>query len=58
MHNEYKVGILNVVTFIISFSGLESTLKIILLIVSIIYTAYKTIEIIERRRKEKKKKDE
>lgn len=58
MHNEYKVGILNVLTFIISFSGLESTLKIILLIVSIIYTVYKTIEIIEKRKKAKKEEDE
>ena len=50
--NDLKLYALNSVTMALSFSNIESTLKIILLLASIVYTLMKTIELI------KKKKDE
>ncbi len=41
----YKVAFINAFAMLISFTAIESVLKIILLLASIIYTIYKIIEI-------------
>ena len=41
----YKVACINALAMVISFTEIESILKIILLLVSIVYTIYKIIEI-------------
>jgi len=48
-HNDLKLYFLNTVTMMLSFSNIESTLKIVLLIASIFYTVLKTIETIKKR---------
>ncbi len=48
-HNDLKLYFLNTVTMMLSFSNIESTLKIVLLIASIFYTILKTIETIKKR---------
>ena len=45
--NDLKIYGLNSVTMAISFSNVESTLKILLLCASIVYTILKTIELIK-----------
>ncbi len=47
--NDLKLYALNSVTMAISFSNVESTLKILLLCVSIVYTILKTIELIKNK---------
>lgn len=49
--DDLKIYGLNSITMAISFSNVESTLKILLLCVSIVYTVMKTIELIKNRRK-------
>jgi len=43
-NNDLKLAFINALTFGISFSAVENSLKIILLIASIIYTIQKIIE--------------
>lgn len=47
--NDLKIYGLNSLTFAISFSNVEATLKIILLCASIVYTIMKTIELIKNK---------
>lgn len=49
--DDLKIYGLNSITMAISFSNVESTLKILLLCVSIVYTVMKTIELIKNRSK-------
>ena len=52
MNNEdIKLAAVNGGTMMLSFSNIENTLKIILLVASIIYTVYKIYELHERRQK-------
>lgn len=50
---EYRIGILNASALVVSTTSTQKWLQIILLFVSIIYTTFKTVEIIEKRRKAK-----
>jgi len=47
--NDLKLYAINSLTMAISFSNVEATLKIILLLASIIYTIMKTIELIKKK---------
>jgi len=49
----YKVGAINAVAMLASFTGIEDFLKITLLLVSIIYTILKIIEIIKKNKDKK-----
>lgn len=49
--DDLKIGILNSVTLMLSFTTIEATLRIALLAVSIIYTGIKLYKIIKERRK-------
>ena len=51
--NDVKILTLNAASLAISFSNLESALKIILLIVSIGYTGYKWYQTIQKNEKNK-----
>jgi len=53
-HNDLKLYILNSITMALSFSNLESALKIILLIVSIFYTMLKMVETLRKRNNDDK----
>ena len=53
-HNDLKLYFLNTVTMMLSFSNIESTLKIVLLIASIFYTVLKTVETFKKRNNENK----
>ena len=48
--NDLRLYALNSLTMAISFSNVESTLKILLLCVSIVYTIMKTIELIKNKK--------
>ncbi len=48
-HNDLKLYFLNSITMALSFSNIESALKIILLIASIFYTILKTIETLRKK---------
>ena len=48
--NDLKMYSLNTATMILSFTNIENTLKIILLLVSITYTIIKTIELIKNKK--------
>ena len=48
--NDLKIYGFNSLTFAISFSNVEATLKIILLCASIVYTILKTIELIKNKK--------
>lgn len=48
-HNDLKLYIFNSISMLLSFSNIESTLKIILLVASIFYTILKTIETIRKK---------
>lgn len=48
-NNDLKLYALNSVTMAISFSNVESTLKILLLCVSIVYTILKSVELIKNK---------
>jgi hypothetical protein len=47
--NDLKLYTLNSVAMAISFTNVENTLKIILLLASIVYTIMKTIELIKKK---------
>ena len=49
--DDVKVGILNVIAFSLSFSALESYLKVTLLLVSIGYTSYKWFKLYQEKQK-------
>jgi hypothetical protein len=53
-HNDLKLYILNSITMALSFSNLESALKIILLIVSIFYTMLKMVETLRKKENDNK----
>lgn len=42
---DLKIAMINSATFVLSFSNIESILKIVLLLASIVYTVYKIIEL-------------
>jgi len=48
--NDIKIGIINALTMAVTFTNVESILKIILLIVSIVYTILKTKDMIRSRK--------
>lgn len=52
-HNDLKIYIVNSITMMLSFSNIESALKIILLIASIFYTILKTVETLRKRNDDK-----
>lgn len=52
--NDLKLYALNSLTMAISFSNVEATLKILLLCVSIVYTIFKTIELLKNRKNDNK----
>jgi hypothetical protein len=43
-NNDLKIGIINTVSMALSFSNIENTLKIVLLVFSILYTGLKIFE--------------
>lgn len=43
-HEDLRLGVFNFITFVVSFSNMEMLLKILLLIVSIVWTALKAYE--------------
>ena len=47
--NDFKLYAFNSVAMALSFSNIESTLKIVLLLASIFYTLMKTIELIKKK---------
>jgi hypothetical protein len=49
-HEDLKLAVLNGGTMALSFANIEATLKIILLLVSIVYTGYKIYELYEARK--------
>lgn len=51
-HEDMKLAVVNGGSMLLSFSNIEAALKIILLLVSIVYTAYKIYEIHENRKKQ------
>lgn len=53
-HEDVKLAVLNGGTMALSFANIESTLKIILLVASIVYTAYKIYDIHETRKNSRK----
>ena len=52
--NDLRLYSLNTLTMAISFSNVESTLKILLLCVSIVYTVMKTIELLKNKKNDNK----
>lgn len=52
--NDLKLYTLNSVAMAISFTNVENTLKIILLLASIVYTIMKTIELIKNKQNDNK----
>lgn len=52
-HNDLKLYFFNAISMLLSFSNIESFLKIILLIASIFYTILKTIETLKKKNNEK-----
>lgn len=60
--NDLKLGLFNAITLTLSFSSIEMILKIILLLMSIVWTIMKIHEsvilVCERRKAKKKLKDE
>ena len=53
-HNDLKLYFFNSISMLLSFSNIESTLKIVLLIASIFYTVLKTVETFKKRNDENK----
>jgi len=49
-HEDIKLAAINGGTMLLSFSNIEQTLKIILLLFSIFYTGYKIYEIYDNRK--------
>lgn len=50
---DLKLYILNSITMTLSFSNMESALKIILLVISIFYTLLKIVETLKKKNNEK-----
>jgi hypothetical protein len=48
-HNDLKLYFFNAISMLLSFSNIESFLKIILLIASIFYTILKTVETLKKK---------
>lgn len=48
--NDIKIGIINALTMAVTFTNIESILKIVLLLVSIVYTILKTKDMIRSRK--------
>jgi hypothetical protein len=55
--SDLKLYTLNSVAMAISFTNVENTLKIILLLASIVYTIMKTIELINKKQDDNKGSD-
>lgn len=56
-HGDLKLGIFNAITFVLSFSNMEMLLKILLLIVSIVWTALKAYESLQNIKQKKNEAD-
>jgi hypothetical protein len=54
--DDFKLGLFNSITFMVSFSHVENSLKIILLLASIIYTFQKIYEGYKRKKDYEKNK--
>jgi hypothetical protein len=54
--DDFKLGLFNSITFMVSFSHVENSLKIILLLASIIYTFQKIYEGYKRKKGYEKNK--
>jgi hypothetical protein len=52
--NDFKIYALNSIAMVVSFSNVEAILKIFLLLVSIVYTIMKTIELINNKNNDNK----
>jgi len=52
-HEDVKLAAINGGTMLLSFTNIEQTLKIVLLVASIVYTAYKIYELHESRKVKK-----
>ena len=52
-HEDVKLAAINGGTMLLSFTNIEQTLKIVLLVASIIYTVYKIYELHESRKVKK-----
>ena len=50
-NNDLKIGIINTISMALSFSNIENTLKIVLLVFSILYTGLKIFETIRDKNK-------
>jgi len=50
-NNDVKIGIINTISMALSFSNIENTLKIVLLVFSILYTGLKILETIKNKGK-------
>ncbi len=53
-HNDLKLYMVNSIAMALSFSNIESALKIILLVASIFYTLLKTVETIRNKKNDNK----
>jgi len=53
-NTDLRLYIVNSVTMVLSFSNIESALKIVLLIASIFYTLLKTIETLRKKKNDNK----
>jgi len=49
--DDLKIGLLNTVTLMLSFTTIEATLRVALLAVSIIYTGFKLYKLIKEKEK-------
>jgi hypothetical protein len=52
-NNDLKIGIINTISMALSFSNIENTLKIVLLVFSILYTGLKIFETIRNKNNSK-----
>jgi hypothetical protein len=50
-NNDLKIGIINTISMALSFSNIENTLKIVLLVFSILYTGLKIFETMKNKDK-------
>lgn len=53
-HSDLKLYIFNSTSFLLSFSNIENTLKIILLLASIFYTLLKVVDTLKNRKNDNK----
>ena len=49
--DDLKIGILNTMTLVLSFTTIEASLRVALLAVSLIYTGFKLYKLIKERKK-------